>query len=694
MKTTHIPRRLRLLALFLALGIAGWQMPSLGSATLAASGKAVTAVRGALNLSSAAAPTTSATENTVNTANLAAQQNPGSKRDTPAPTKVRKNAPGQNVVPANDNCANAIPVLTCPFTDTKSTTDATDEAGEPASACTLQTNSVWYTISAGANGSLVNVSTCASNFDTAIMVWRVTSGDCNFATFVPVACNDDFCGDGLQSTVSFLAEAGQTYKIQIGGFDGSTGTLITNIDCTVITCPAISVHGTLGSNDPAFTGPRASGLQTGRLNRNGTASSCASPKACSPFDTAPGRAYDAYTFRNDSGVAACVTINLSENAADTNNLQSNVYLGSYDPNNICTNYLADPGLSTGVPPTPTSMSVVIPAGANFVVVVHTTNPGEIGGRYTLNVIGNICSGVNLGPGTPFPPTSAVSDQKAGSVLIYNVYTSGATSGNTQNTRINLTNVNPQSGTFVHLFFVAEGCAIADSYICLTANQTASFLASDLDPGTTGYIVAVAVNDVGCPAGFNYLIGDEYVKFSTGHEANLGAEAFSRLAPVACDGNSVTASLDFNGVNYNYVPRTLALDNIGSRADGNDTLLILNRIGGNLGIGASSLGTLFGTFYDDAENVLSFSITGNCQLRSSISNNFPRIAPRFETFVPAGRTGWLKVASQSDIGILGAAINFNPNAASSAGAFNQGHNLHKLTLSSAASYVIPIFPPSC
>ncbi len=83
------------------------------------------------------------------------------------------------------------------------------------------------------------------------------------------------------------------------------------------------------------------------------------------------------------------------------------------------------------------------------------------------------------------------------------------------------------------------------------------------------------------------------------------------------------------------------------------------------------------------------------MRNSISNNFPRITPRFETFVPAGRTGWLKIYNQTGaIGITGAAINFNANAASSTGAFNQGHNLHALTLTNTASYIIPIFPPSC
>ncbi len=306
------------------------------------------------------------------------------------------------------------------------------------------------------------------------------------------------------------------------------------------------------------------------------------------------------------------------------------------------------------------------------------------------------------PGLLVPPTSEASDQKAGSLLFYNVYTSGPTSGNAENTRINITNTSVTSASFVHLYFVSAGCAIADSYICLTATQTASFLASDIDPGVKGYIVAVAVDGVlGCPVAFNWLIGDEYVKFQTGHAANLGAVAFAALYNgrlPGCDANSVTATIRFNGVvgdGYNRAPAVLALDNIGSRADGNDTMVIVNRVGGNLGIGASSLGTLFGLFYDDAENVLSFSVTGGCQLMSSVTNNFPRITPRFETFVPAGRTGWIKIYNQTgSIAILGSAINLNANAASSAGAFNGGHNLHHLTLNASDGYIVPVFPPSC
>ncbi|MBK9314002.1 MAG: hypothetical protein IPM55_07140 [Acidobacteria bacterium] len=299
------------------------------------------------------------------------------------------------------------------------------------------------------------------------------------------------------------------------------------------------------------------------------------------------------------------------------------------------------------------------------------------------------------PGLPYPAGSEVSDQKAGSVLIYNFYSSSATASNTENTRINITNTNIYNAAFVHLFFVANSCTVADAYICLTANQTASFLTSDFDPGFAGYIVAIATTHYGIPTDFNYLIGDEYVKLASGHAANLGAEAFSYIGgevPVSTDGTQ--AQVVFGGMgNYNAVPRVLALDNIPSRVDGNDTLVILNRTGGSLSVGASSIGSIFGLLYDDAENVLSFTTSGGCQKRFSISNTEPRTVPRFETFIPSGRSGWMKLWAAANVGIIGAQINFNPNAAAQANAFNGGHNLHKLTLTSDA-YVIPVFPASC
>lgn len=310
------------------------------------------------------------------------------------------------------------------------------------------------------------------------------------------------------------------------------------------------------------------------------------------------------------------------------------------------------------------------------------------------------------PGQGVPANSAVSDQKAGSILVYNVYTSSITSFLMQNSRISVTNTSDSVPAFVHLFFVdGASCSVADSYACLTPNQTISFLASDLDPGITGYLVVVAVNQQGCPVKHNFLIGDVYVKFASGHTGNLAAVSIAAQFEsfTACTASSNTATMVFDSPatpnSYNYLPRTVAISNIADRATGNDMLLILNRVGGNLGTGIGGLGSLFGILYDDGENGFSYTFSASsCQFRSSLSNNFPRTSPRFETIITAGRSGWSKInADNPNFGLFGATFNSNPNTAAAANAFNGAHNLHVMTLNntgSAVSLTIPVFPPSC
>ncbi len=322
-------------------------------------------------------------------------------------------------------------------------------------------------------------------------------------------------------------------------------------------------------------------------------------------------------------------------------------------------------------------------------------------------------GIDLPNDPALRAASQISDQKKGSVLIYNLYSSGATGVASNNTRISITNTNSTSPVAAHLFFVdGNTCAVADSFLCLTANQTATFFAADLDPGVTGYILVVASNLDGEPIAFDWLIGDEFVKLDSGHTANLGAEAVSvaslpLVVPTVADG--AAAALLFNGVRYNQLPRVLAVDNLPSRADGNDTLLVVNRIGGNYAIGAGQIGALFSILYDDAETPFSWSATVNaCQLRVSISNNFPRTVPRVETIITAGRSGWMRFWSNSTDNqtpfegattadprsLTGVAINRNLMAGSQANAFNGGHNLHKLRLNPITVIIIPIFPPNC
>nr|MDQ3011423.1 DUF11 domain-containing protein [Acidobacteriota bacterium] len=302
------------------------------------------------------------------------------------------------------------------------------------------------------------------------------------------------------------------------------------------------------------------------------------------------------------------------------------------------------------------------------------------------------------PGQPYPALSEVSDQKEGSILFYPIYTSDAVNGTTQNTRVSITNTSNTERVTVHLFAVdGASCAVLDAFICLTPNQTTVFLASDFDPGNTGYLMVVAVEDAtGMPRAFNELIGDEYVKFSTGHAANLGAEAIAAVMmfPGGADPNVTTTTLRFDGMNYNRLPYIVAADNIPSPNDGNSTMLILDRIGGNMLSTGASVGSFFGNLYNDSESAFSFTATGGCQFRSLLTNNFPRTFTRFTTILPAGRSGWIKLFTVDEKALLGSVINFNPNAMTNAGAFNQGHNLHKLTLTDTATIVVPVLIPAC
>jgi subtilisin-like proprotein convertase family protein len=334
------------------------------------------------------------------------------------------------------------------------------------------------------------------------------------------------------------------------------------------------------------------------------------------------------------------------------------------------------------------------------MTVTTTATWNGGPPLVVNTTATVTCGA-VGPGTPFQSGSPLSDQKAGSVLIYPIYTSSA-SQNNQNSRVAMTNLHPSLPAYVHLYFVANDCAVSDAFICLTPNQTTSFLASDLDPGSTGYLVAVAVDGrTGCPINFNYLIGDEYVKFSSGHAANLGAEAVSAIAgssfwsSFACNASTVAAVLRFDGISYGMLPTTVAVDNVGSRADGNDTMLVLSSVGGDLRTGPSTLGSVFGVLYDDSEAAFSFSFTANqCQFRTSLNNSTPRTTPPFTQVIPAGRVGWMRLWHRNQLPLIGAAINFNSNAAANSNAFNQGHNLHKLTLTNTGVWTVPVFPPTC
>ncbi|NOT59620.1 MAG: hypothetical protein HOP19_05270 [Acidobacteria bacterium] len=379
-------------------------------------------------------------------------------------------------------------------------------------------------------------------------------------------------------------------------------------------------------------------------------------------------------------------------------------------------------------PVTITLTAHVPGLCQPATAVNTATVAGDGAAFTGNntsppVVTTVTQPI-LGPGQCYPPGSSVSTTKPGSILIFPFYASSPTSSNDTNTRVSMTNTHPTRGIAMHLFFIdGATCSVADSYACLTANQTVTFLMSDVDPGTSGYIVAVASSgpdnfgegqNTGCPISFNFLIGHQSIKLPVSSTGTIGNTVLARTrvqteleaesvaaefgSPVpGCDPSSPTAVLRFNGQpdGYNRLPRVLAASSIASRADGNSTFLVVNRVGGDLSSGAATLGSLFGFLFDDAETSYSFTLAApTCQLRGTLSGTFPRTTPRIDTIISSGRTGWMKIWGTTDIGITGAIINNNVNVDSAASAFDGGHKLHKLTFTSSAVLTVPVFPPSC
>lgn len=144
---------------------------------------------------------------------------------------------------SNDTCRFATPIGlgATAFNSTGATTDGLPHPG----ACNFfgnpsVVNDLWYTYTAQTAG-LLTVSTCGSEFDTELNVYRSITCPGTDATLL--ACNDDSAGCGFgsnQSQLSLTVAAGQTYLIRVGGYDGGffagPGTLTLGLVTTGACC--------------------------------------------------------------------------------------------------------------------------------------------------------------------------------------------------------------------------------------------------------------------------------------------------------------------------------------------------------------------------------------------------------------------------------------------------------------------------
>jgi len=137
-----------------------------------------------------------------------------------------------------------------------------------------------------------------------------------------------------------------------------------------------------------------------RLFRPGTAGgTCAVSQPFPGTAGGPSHFYDLHTFTNTTGGSACVIVNLTTTDLVNANIQFAAYLGTFNPANLATNYIADPYSSSGTPAAPAGLtaSFNLANGATMVIAVFSANastaPSGTASNYTLSIDGlpNLCT---------------------------------------------------------------------------------------------------------------------------------------------------------------------------------------------------------------------------------------------------------------------------------------------------------------
>jgi hypothetical protein len=298
---------------------------------------------------------------------------------------------------------------------------------------------------------------------------------------------------------------------------------------------------------------------------------------------------------------------------------------------------------------------------------------------------------------------AVSDQKAGSVLVFPYYNSDASGDfNKSDTLVTITNVANGASTlngganysFLHLFFVSgANCSPADTFVCLTPNGSIQILASAYDPLVRGYIIAVAVDENGQPTQNNVFTGSAFIRDNTiGIADSYGAEAFQKLsaaAPAADgDGNSL---LQLDGVQYEAAPTQFAAQVQDPTTS--DQTIVLASVSGNLGTGLLPTGqTGVGVLYRADERPASFQpkLTG-CHVLSDVTSANFRVVPGPLTAFLKDSYGYMKFnVSAPAVGLL---ISRQSALGSAQNRWAGVRTLHK-TAVRPATLAAPMFPPFC
>jgi hypothetical protein len=228
-----------------------------------------------------------------------------------------------------------------------------------------------------------------TNFTNLVTVAQATSSYPNLA---PEAMATNATAFQLSVSPIFPCAVPIELKLTLNYTGGSDIAYLTLPTCQ---CPTATVSGSLTSTDPQ---------QMGRVFRDGVPSVCGPTKACDLLNPTTLFRYDAHTFTNGP-VPACVKVDVSTACADVNFIFAAAYAGSFVPDNVCTNFLAD----TGASPFPNaSMTFNVAANQTFVVVISevTANAGCPAYSVTVSNLGCLISGPGVCPPSFTEPQQA------------------------------------------------------------------------------------------------------------------------------------------------------------------------------------------------------------------------------------------------------------------------------------------------
>ncbi len=287
-----------------------------------------------------------------------------------------------------------------------------------------------------------------------------------------------------------------------------------------------------------------------------------------------------------------------------------------------------------------------------------------------------------------PVDPGISDQKAGSILVFPYYTNVGQS----DTRIQITNVGAGSaGNYarLHILLMDKGCQQLDYYACITPNGSLVEKASTFDPTNSGYIIVLVVDPDGKPdPARNWIIGNAFVNDGD-YVGNYGAEAFwgnkndsEFISSQYTDSKIDTATLTLK------VPCEFAVE-IQSPADAVQRVIVAG-LTGNVNTatvsGSAQVGTGFAYSYNEQGGSFQKFLTGGCFSDALITTTIPRVPKTLVGLIPSSFAGHLRFSVTAGVGLL---LTSNKSKSGWSGI----RTLHK-TKTTTTALTVPVFMPTC